>query len=171
MSENEKAILLAFEEMFSRQSASIAVTLTFKPRLRAIKLTERTLGIKLNEYYASDAIRMFLRRLNYAAYDHRFKRKEKQLEVLAVREGHSSGIPKHLHYHLSIEIPSGWTANEWCDEAMKAWKKIEWASEDQNTFTPARDAGWNSYVLKPLDKFGALESVDVMNCWLNPKES
>lgn len=121
---------------------SISATLTFKSKVA---------GEYLNSFAAHEACRIFCRRLNCIAYRNRFKRGEKQLAVFAVREGGEGKGDKRIHYHLRIEIPSGWNARDWIAVAEREWSKLDWAGKE-NEFATEYSSGWLWYMLKFRDK-------------------
>lgn len=130
---------------------SIAVTLTFRS-----KLDDQW----LNQDEAREACRVFCRLLNTRAYGQKFKRGEKRLEMFVILEGGDGIEDKRPHYHLRIEIPSGWTADDWLQAAASEWRKLRWAGT-QYRFEDVYSLGWLSYILKLRDKPSFSDAIDV----------
>lgn len=104
--------------------------------------------------------------LNKKAFGLKFSRGERQLRIIAVREGGSTPREKRLHYHMCIEVPEPWSIDDWMQTAEDRLTRIK-AFGIQYCIKPVRDDGWLEYILKDRDKKSFADAVDVANLWVN----
>lgn len=142
--------------------SSIAITLNFLPR-RKVRVERGVSVIGLTELIAQEAVRHYLRRLDAEAFGKGALRRKQTLHVVAVREGGFESGQKHFHYHLQVQIPPGWSAEEWKRAAADCWQQIDWASPRNNEFRDVFDSGWLLYQLKTRDKADYLSAIDFEN--------
>jgi hypothetical protein len=88
---------------------SIALTLTFKPKLGRKELDTEV---------AEEALRHFLRRLNRMRGNSRKRSKKTPLQTMAIREGYFGGGYPQFHYHLQIEVPGDSDPQEFADRCL-----------------------------------------------------
>lgn len=131
---------------------SIAITITFNR--------------KILDEAARQAVRIYCAMLNSKAFGRRYKRRERRLTFIPVREGGTAPQDKHLHYHLLVEVPEGWSTGDWIRLAKEKLKTIE-CFGDQCRIRSVWDQGWLEYILKDRDKKSFSDAVDVENLWVS----
>jgi hypothetical protein len=142
--------------------SAVAVTLTFK-RCRG--------GRSISEKAAGDAIRMFGRMLQTAACGMRFRRGEDCISFIAVKEGGHQLGDKHLHYHAFVEVPDGWSRDDWIRLIEKKIRKIEDFGSENCFITPLVDGGWVEYMFKRSDKTCYADALDVISLWTKSRST
>lgn len=142
------------EWVMGHEALGIAATLTFRPRLE---------GRRLRTEDAQSAVKTYLRRLSAIAYGKGGIRKGKRVVVVAAREGSDDALDKHLHYHLQIWVPEGWTFSAWLAVCAAEWTKLDWASPKQNVFKLTWSHDWIKYILKIQDKRDYMYAMDFPN--------
>jgi len=145
---------------------AIAATLTFRPYRD--ELNDRGVTrFRLNPLICQEAIRVFLRRLDTAAYGKDAIRRGRKLGAIPIREGGMGRGDKHLHYHAQLQVPEHESVAGWKLVAANEWSRIDWASQKQNCFRDVSDPNWLSYILKLRDKPDFQDSVDFVNLRIN----
>lgn len=137
----------------------IAGTVTFRPSIGRGFLKPE----KLDARHAQRCVSHFYRRLDREAFGSSGARKGKQVGAIAVREGWDDGSSKHLYYHLALDIPKGFSPDEWTDIARRTWTALDWAGPEQNRFKPMWSDQWLSYMFKTRDKPDYLNAMDFEN--------
>lgn len=121
----------------------------------------------MSKELASKAIRHYLRRLDLVAFGMGAKRRGRRVRAIPVMEGGSRPDDTHIHYHLQLDVPDGWTLDDWKQTAASEWQKVRWASAKQNCFRDVADEGWLEYILKLRDKPSFIDAVDFENLRIN----
>lgn len=137
----------------------IAGTVSFRPFLGRGYLKPEYLSAK----EARGCVRLYLSKLDRAAFGSAGVRKGMRVGAVAVREGADDWASKHVHYHLALTVPDRYSTEEWADVARRTWTTLRWAGPDQNVFTPMWSDQWLSYIFKTRDKPNYLDAMDFEN--------
>lgn len=152
-------------------SLSFGVTLNLKQCRQIVDQTGRSYRISLNDEHIEGTLRHFLNLLNRSMYGNNWRRYNRRIEVLSVREKSSR---HHLHLRLKVPITkstdfSGMKRNsEITDRLLKSiqvcWKKTDWGyGSNYITFC---DDGWTDYQMKTRTKSDVLDSILWNNTFL-----
>lgn len=134
----------------------VAVTLTFRGGR-----SENGQWHHLRQEYCEQNLRHFLNKLNKRVFGNAYRPRKKagrQLNCLSVLEGDNT---VRRHYHLMLELPHGYTINEFGKLIRATWRTTRWGGYEVGV-KPA-DTGWLHYMLKKRSKQNLPDAID----WLN----
>ena len=150
---NDRDLQAALFNWLDSDAPAIAATLTFR---------DAAGGRRLTRAQAQAAVRVYLRRLDKAAYGAGAKYRGMKVNAVPIVEGGEGLDDKRLHYHLKIEVPEHIPLEDWLRIASREWAEIELAGV-QKRFRNALDADWLAYMLKLRDKPCYTDAVDLLN--------
>lgn len=132
-------------------NSTVAVTLTLK---QAINVDGAWLTI--DDMHATSALKHFMKVLNRIVFGNGAR--NKRLQCLPVYEG---GLSIRHHYHLCLELPSGWTSEYLQYAIHRAALKTKWFDMIQEV--KSCDSGWLRYMTKLGSKQDYASSIDWSN--------
>jgi hypothetical protein len=130
---------------------TVAATLTLK---QAINVDGKWL--KIDDMHATSAMKHFLNVLNGEIYGNAARKK--RIRCVPVYEG---GRDTRYHYHLCLELPEGWTAEDLQYVIHKATLRTKWFDVIQEV--KECDEGWLRYMTKQRSKRDYGSSIDWSN--------
>ena len=138
----------------NRVTNPINVTFTEKQSLN---------GLKIDNVVSERNFRHFRNKLNTKLFGNGYRRFNKQLQMLVVREV-SSNLRHHLH--CIVEQPHRIGFEEFTHLIETVWKSTDFGYEEIHIEKPSsqlREDGWLSYIMKDRTKVNLSTSVD----WIN----
>lgn len=142
--------------------SAVAVTLTFKRKADGRPISEKAAG---------DAVRVFSHMLQYAACGNRFKKGKEWINFVAVNEGGRASGQKHPHVHALVEVPIGWSTDEWIKLVRKKIEKIKDFGSENCVIRPVVDGGWVEYIFKRSDKQCYADALDIISLWTKSRSN
>jgi hypothetical protein len=120
-------------------------------------------GFKVDDVVSEKNFRHFKNKLNTKLFGNGYRRYNKQLQMLVVREVSSN----HRHHlHCIIEQPHRIGFEEFTHLIEEVWKSTDFGYEKIHIEKPSsqlREDGWLSYIMKDRTKVNLNTSVD----WIN----
>lgn len=120
-------------------------------------------GLRLDNITSERNFRHFKNKLNSKLFGNGYRRFNKQLQMLVVREVSSN----HRHHlHCIIEQPQRIGFEEFSNLIETVWKSTDFGYEKIHIEKPSsqeREDGWLSYIMKDRTKINLNTSVDWMN--------
>jgi hypothetical protein len=150
---NDRDLQSALFSWLDSDAPAIAATLTFR---------DAAGGRRLTRAQAQEAVRVYLRRLDKAAYRAGAKYRGMKVGAVPIVEGGEGLDDKRIHYHLWSEVPEHIPREDWLRTASREWAAIELAGIEQH-FRVVLDARWLAYMLKLRDKPCYTDAVDLLN--------
>ena len=120
-------------------------------------------GFKIDNVASERNFRHFKNKLNTKLFGNGYRRFNKQLQMLVVREV-SSNLRHHLH--CIVEQPHRIGFEEFTHLIETVWKSTDFGYEEIHIEKPSsqlREDGWLSYIMKDRTKVNLSTSVD----WIN----
>jgi len=120
-------------------------------------------GFRVDDVVSEKNFKHFKNKLNTKLFGNGYKRFNKQLQMLVVREVSSN----HRHHlHCIIEQPHRIGFEEFTHLIETVWKSTDFGYEEIHIEKPSsqlREDGWLSYIMKDRTKVNLSTSVD----WIN----
>ena len=120
-------------------------------------------GFKVDDVVSEKNFRHFKNKLNTKLFGNGYRRYNKQLQMLVVREVSSN----HRHHlHCIIEQPHRIGFEQFTHLIETVWKSTDFGYEEIHIEKPSsqlREDGWLSYIMKDRTKVNLSTSVD----WIN----
>ena len=120
-------------------------------------------GFRVDDVVSEKNFKHFKNKLNTKLFGNGYKRFNKQLQMLVVREVSSN----HRHHlHCIIEQPQRIGFEQFTHLIEEVWKSTDFGYEEIHIEKPSsqlREDGWLSYIMKDRTKVNLSTSVD----WIN----
>ena len=120
-------------------------------------------GLRLDNITSERNFRHFKNKLNSKLFGNGYRRFNKQIQMLVVREVSSN---RRHHLHCIIEQPQRIGFKEFSDLIESVWRSTDFGYEKihiEKPFSQLREDGWLSYIMKDRTKVDLNTSVD----WIN----
>ena len=120
-------------------------------------------GLRLDNITSEQNFRHFKNKLNSKLFGNGYRRFNKQLKMLVVREVSSN---QRHHLHCIIEQPQRIEFEEFSNLIKTVWKSTDFGYDKIHIEKPSsqeREDGWLSYIMKDRTKINLNTSVDWMN--------
>ena len=124
-------------------------------------------GFKVDGVVSEKNFRHFKNKLNTKLFGNGYRRYNKQLQMLVVREVSSN----HRHHlHCIIEQPQRIGFEQFTHLIEEVWKSTDFGYEEIHIEKPSsqlREDGWLSYIMKDRTKVNLNTSVDWINTYIS----
>ena len=118
---------------------------------------------RIDDFISEQNFRHFRNVLNQKVFGNSYKRFNKQLQMLVIREVSSD---KRHHLHCVVEQPKRYEFDEFVSLINSVWSVTKFGYEQIHIEKPSsqqREDGWLDYIMKDYTKVSLSTSIDYVN--------
>ena len=120
-------------------------------------------GKWIDDFQSEQNFKHFKNVLNRKVFGNGYKRFNKQLEMLVIRE---VSLNQRHHLHCIIELPLRYRFDEFSSLIKRIWRNTKFGYEQIDIEKPSsqlREDGWLDYIMKDFTKVSLSTSIDYEN--------
>ena len=120
-------------------------------------------GKWIDDFQSEQNFKHFKNVLNRKVFGNGYKRFNKQLEMLVIRE---VSLNQRHHLHCIIELPLRYRFDEFSSLIKKIWRNTKFGYDQIDIEKPSsqlREDGWLDYIMKDFTKVSLSTSIDYEN--------
>jgi len=120
-------------------------------------------GKWIDDFQSEQNFKHFRNVLNQKVFGNGYKRFNKQLEMLVIRE---VSLNQRHHLHCIIELPLRYRFDEFSSLIKKIWRDTQFCYDQIDIEKPSsqqREDGWLDYIMKDYTKVSLSTSIDYVN--------
>ena len=120
-------------------------------------------GKWIDDFQSEQNFKHFRNVLNQKVFGNGYKRFNKQLEMLVIRE---VSLNQRHHLHCIIELPLRYRFDDFSSLIKKIWRDTKFGYDQIDIEKPSsqqREDGWLDYIMKDYTKVSLSTSIDYVN--------